>query len=119
MLELPAKVLEAWEKGDLVFGGDSERGREGLTMKARIWCDKCGWSLENQSVTAWFNKHCPECDHIVVNEGDMIFFRFCQALLTISKIYKFFHPKAKMTQLRLSSAEAHQEAEGCKKGGKR
>ncbi len=80
-------------------------------MKAKIWCDKCGWSLEKQSIPAWFNKPCPECGHIVINKGDMIFFRLCQALVAINKIYKFFHPRAKAVKVRLSSAPAHREAE--------
>jgi hypothetical protein len=76
-------------------------------MKGRIWCDECGWSIEDEPIKKWFKKPCPECGHILINKGDIAFYRIISFLQWVSKVYGTINPKAKTVKIRVSSKKAH------------
>ena len=81
-------------------------------MQATIWCDKCGWRLENQSIPKWYKKPCPACnDSIPINRGDMVFYRMVQVVSVISRIIKFLCPWVHPVRVRISSKEFHDKQE--------
>lgn len=81
-------------------------------LKMVVKCDNCSWHQQIKNPYSWLDKKCPKCGTVVINHGDLKYWRFIKLIILIDNIIQRFFPKVKTKTIRVSSRLMHEKYKG-------